>query len=190
MRRLETADNLLGESWDGKLVDERIVAGEPIRVEPVECGFDDLRGWNELRGGRARGVDLGSEVLELVSGIAAAGGRGVGRPLVDLRYIAAIVETEAVLSVALDVEDHSQTRADRGVVDGWHTALVMSRVLVVTRAEVEVPVVVQTPAVVHEDRLCGEIRGGRKAEQRIPLEVRTRCRPALGRVQVQENQAV
>src|SRR5438132_1317704 len=161
MRRLETADNLLGEPWDGQLVDERIIAGEPVRVEPVEGGFDDLRGRNELCRWRSCGVDLRSEVLELVRGIAAAGGCRVGRPLVDLRYIAAIVETEAVLSVAFDVEDHSQTRADRGVVDGWHTALVMARVLVVTRAEVEVPVVVQTPAVVHEDRLCGEIRGGR-----------------------------
>src|SRR5205807_9404214 len=106
MRRLQTADDLLGEPWDGKLVDERIVAGEPVRVEPVEGGFDDLRGWNELPGGRSCGVDLRSEVLELVRGIAAAGAGRVGRYLVNLRYIAAIVEPAALLSFAFWMLHH------------------------------------------------------------------------------------
>ncbi len=159
MRRLERADDLLGEAGNRELVDQGIVAGEAVGVEPVERGFDDLIGRDQLVGRRPDRIDLRPEVLELIGRVTAAGGGRVGRSLIDLGHVAAVVDAEAVLAVPLHVEDPAEARADGGVVHGGDAALIVAVVLVVSGSDVEAEVRVQVPLVIQEDRLRGEIGG-------------------------------
>src|SRR5205807_150490 len=87
VRRLQRSVDLFGEAGDGQRVDQRVVAGEAVGVEPGEGRPDDLFGRHRSADDFAacvEGIDLRAEVLELIGGVAAAGGGGVGRPLVDL----------------------------------------------------------------------------------------------------------
>src|SRR5512146_2591679 len=74
-------------------------------------------------------------------------------------------------AVALDVVDGAQAGAERGVVDGRVSRLVLAGRLVVTDANVEAPAGAQVPLVIEEERTRAEVGALRRSRDRIPLDL-------------------
>src|SRR5712691_17007 len=112
VRRLHFLDDLFGEAGDRQVVDQAVVAGEAVLVEPLEGAANDFIRRNELTRRSADRIDLRSEVLELIGRVAAARRCRVSRTLGDYGHVAAVILAEAVLAVASQIENCAEPWTD------------------------------------------------------------------------------